>query len=112
MIRVRRMRMGDDRVYLVVGGDAHIGAVATAYWDGAAVKVKKTVLPGHREGPLAEMFAERVARRFRCTVTVMMGIHVDGASRDDIRRIEEEVVRRIERVCGREDVRRWVPFMT
>jgi len=76
--------MGNDRVFLVTGGKAHIGAIATAYFEEQNLFVKVQTIPGHREGPLAEELAKAAALAFRQSVTVIAGIHVDGATKKDI----------------------------
>lgn len=42
--------LGKDRVFLIYRGQAHIGAVATAYWHQGEVKVELQELPHHRDG--------------------------------------------------------------
>lgn len=101
-IRIRPIRTGDDWTFLITGGAAHIGAVSVAYWPepeegrqsngsggetAAAPTVRTTVVPGHKEDLLTEPLAREAARRLRRTVTVIAGIHVDGATRADIEAI-------------------------
>ncbi len=90
-IRIERMGMGDDQVFLVTGGERHIGAVATAYYMGKNVMTQYHIVPGHREGQLAAELAQLAAEQIGRTVTVLMGIHIEKASKADI----EEVVRKV-----------------
>ncbi|MBC8081271.1 MAG: hypothetical protein H7X86_13070 [Gorillibacterium sp.] len=83
-IEIRLERMGKDYLFLVSGGEAHIGATATAYSVEGKVHTELAVVPGHREDRLALEFAGLACSRLNTTVTVVMGIHLDKASRSDI----------------------------
>lgn len=91
MIEIRICEMGGDRVFLVTGGTAHIGATAMAYI-GAEGGVCADVLaaPGHRERELAEELAVQAASALRCTVAVSVGIHLDRPTRQQIDDVVEE----------------------
>jgi hypothetical protein len=82
---------GRDFLLLVTGGKAHVGAVAV--WDGRDQdsEVVVTELPGHREGPLACECAEILGRASGRTVAVVVGIHQDNASREEIAAIVANV---------------------
>lgn len=94
-LQIRTVPQGRDFVWLVTGGEAHVGAAAVAYRDEADGRIHSRVLtvPGHRETELAQELAERAAERLGTTVTVVAGIHLEGATREDIVRIVEEVRR-------------------
>ncbi|MFV9510269.1 hypothetical protein [Tepidibacillus sp. LV47] len=94
-IQIRHDFMGDDLVILVTGGVAHIGAVATAYIDNDQVHVEVTELPHHKEGELAKEFAELLARSLHRSVSVLMGIHIDNATKKDIQQIVDYVQKAI-----------------
>lgn len=83
-IEVKHYQMGEDLVFLVTGGVAHIGAVATAYLVHNEVKVGLVTVPGHREDELAVEFATQICRKFNKSVTVVIGIHIDQATKTDI----------------------------
>ncbi|WP_181438707.1 hypothetical protein [Paenibacillus sambharensis] len=89
-VDILQLPMGRDIVFMVSGGEAHIGASATASLSAEGVMVEVSVVPGHREGELAGELAELAARRLGCTVTVIAGIHVDRPSREDIEAIVQE----------------------
>lgn len=105
-IQVRTLKMGADYVFLITGGEAHIGAAATAYAGPDGVQVSTTALPHHREDGLVSEWAGTAAKKLGATVTVVAGIHVDQATKEDIRRILEDVRRlmeaELERLSGNE----------
>jgi|GEM_PF-816738 hypothetical protein len=95
-IRLRTFPMGKDIAFLITGGQAHIGAVALAYPTGEGVEAAVYALPGHREGEIAEELARRAAEALGCTVVVAMGIHVEGATKEEINAIVRTVHRLME----------------
>ncbi|ANY68969.1 hypothetical protein BBD42_22635 [Paenibacillus sp. BIHB 4019] len=85
-VDIRVLAMGQDLVFLVTGGEAHIGAAATAYWidGGHAPKCDAHTLPGHREGELAAELAIMAASSLGVTATVVVGIHLEQPASHDI----------------------------
>lgn len=83
---------GNDLWVLVVGGDCpHIGSVSVAIpreslsGDGAASATVSTFnVTGHLDDCVGDVFAKRLASRFRCRVSVTCGIHFDGATPEGI----------------------------
>jgi len=94
MIRVELRPQGRDLLLEVTGGEAHVGAVAVAApgWSEARL----VVVPGHREGPLASAAAVRLAEAAGCTCAVVVGIHQDHATRDEITTIVGHVEAAVE----------------
>jgi gallate decarboxylase subunit D len=91
-LKVEKHNMGRDAVFLVTGGEAHIGSVSTAYCDDqGTVELRTTVLPGHKEDVFTAPLAVKAAELLRQTVTVAAGIHIDNASRTVIDEIVREV---------------------
>ncbi|MCI3923120.1 hypothetical protein MO973_23125 [Paenibacillus sp. TRM 82003] len=88
---LRRISMGNDAVFLLTAGTAHIGATATASpsAEGDETIRHEYTLPGHREGRLAAELAQLAAETLQCTATVIAGIHLERPTREEI----EEVVR-------------------
>lgn len=80
-VRLELLARGRDLVLNVGGGEAHVGAVAVAT---PAGPVALTVVPGHKEGPLAEAAATALARAAGCTCAVVAGIHQDRATAGEI----------------------------
>lgn len=86
-IEVSAQRLGRDWVLRISGGDAHVGAVATAW----AEKQELTVIPPHKEGPLAQKCARRWAELTGQVCVALAGIHQDRATGEEIRMIVENV---------------------
>jgi hypothetical protein len=79
--------MGADWAVAICGGDGpHLGAVALAGPDGAA---RCLSLDGHREGGPAMAAAAALAPRLGAAVSVSCGVHLDGATREEIALVEE-----------------------
>lgn len=95
-IQIAALPMGEDWVFLIRGGRAHIGAAAAAYPDGEAAAGTAISLPGHREAELAAEVAKKAAARLKRAAAVVMGIHIDDATRADIAAIVAEVHQRME----------------
>lgn len=101
---------GPDISVCFGGGEGpHIGAVALgvprpSLADSAMPSASASVLcvTGHKEDLLARTAALELATMFSAIVNVSVGLHVDGATADDIRKLDEnycavltEVKRRI-----------------
>jgi len=85
---------GDVTLVLQGGTHHHIGATVLAVprpslADPARVSASASVLcvTGHKEDELARGVALRLAATLACTVTVVAGLHIDGATDDDIARL-------------------------
>lgn len=90
-IQIDTSLIGNDWVFLIRGGRAHIGAVVIAYTHGDEIHCKSLSVPGHREEQLATEMARYAAHELKQTITVIMGIHVDHATKQDIQEIIESV---------------------
>lgn len=83
-ISVEAYFVGKDITFIITGGMAHIGAVATAYFDEESILVSCKQLPHHKEGKLASQMAEKAALKLQVNVTVIVGIHIDNAASEEI----------------------------
>ncbi len=90
--------IGADLLVVITGGDRpHVGATATAsvmrspFRDGLSTSVSTHSVPGHKEYVLATRVAERLARSLSRTVTVVVGIHIDRATSEQIREVVDVV---------------------
>lgn len=81
--------VGRDLLLLITGGVAHIGAASTAYTEGGNVSVQTSAVPGHKEHVLTVELARMAAAALDKTVTVVMGIHYDGLTKQEIEIISE-----------------------
>lgn len=90
-VKLELRYQGWDFLLLVTGGRAHVGAVGV--WDGGNENDQAVVieLTGHREGPLAGDCAEILGRASGRTVTAVVGIHQDNATREEIEAIVTNV---------------------
>ncbi len=95
-LTVEHREIGKDTLFVVKGGVAHIGAVSTAYFENGEIVVDTTSLPGHKEVLLSEPAARRAAEFLRRTVTVVMGIHYDGITAEQIAEVSDTVSRLFE----------------
>ncbi|NDV21199.1 hypothetical protein [Desulfovibrio sp. JC022] len=84
--------MGKDlNVSLYGGDDPHIGAVALAVPHAGLrnrekidASVSLLTVCGHKEDELARKFSYELASTFNCTVSVVCGIHLENATRQEI----------------------------
>ncbi|MFC7680082.1 hypothetical protein [Paenibacillus sp. GCM10028914] len=89
-LTLEEIEVGRDKLIIIKGGEAHIGAVSTAYLvhnNPIRVKVETMSVPGHKEHLLTEKFARQCAEHLCQTVTVVMGIHFDHLQRSEIDQI-------------------------
>ena len=80
------MPLGRDLHACLLGGEAHVGAVAVSS-PGEATRVLQR--PHHREGELAARMAERLSGALDCAVSVSCGIHFADISRAEIATVEK-----------------------
>lgn len=90
---LRLMPQGRDLHAFLLGGEAHVGAVALAA-PGEATEVRQR--PHHREGALAALVAERLSGALGCAVSVSCGIHFTAISRAEIAGVEAMARRLVE----------------
>lgn len=103
-IQIKTEKLGNDYAFLITGGKAHIGALAIAYYDQEGrLTVEGNQVPGHREGPLTNELALVAAERLHATVSVVMGIHVDQATKEMIAEIvayvQWAISAKLEKMC-------------
>jgi gallate decarboxylase subunit D len=82
-------RVGEDVLVTICNRHAHVGAVAVAEWDRQGDRVVGSLVTrvGHREDSVVEIAATQIAGSARVGVCVVGGIHLDGITHDEIRRI-------------------------
>jgi hypothetical protein len=86
-LRLAAWPMGADWAVAIYGGDApHLGAAALA---GPGAAAQGLSLDGHREGGLAEAAAALLASELGAAASVSCGIHLDGATREEIAAAED-----------------------
>lgn len=98
-LSLEEIEMGRDLLLVITGGDAHIGAVSTAYLKESSpsgFEVETSSVPGHKEHVLTETFALTCALQLRRTVTVVMGIHFDHLQRQELDELINEVKHKLD----------------
>ncbi|MFX0033114.1 MAG: hypothetical protein ACFE8E_11335 [Candidatus Hodarchaeota archaeon] len=81
------LKMGDGLILTLKGGDApHIGAVALAIPYKQTSSASLLSVYGHKDGEIAKPIAERIAKKLKKTVVVIVGIHLDNATEEDIKK--------------------------
>lgn len=90
-------KIGEDYLLTLTGGEEHVGAVATGLFDEKSQRASSSVvtMPGHREEYLALHGAKQVSRATKRTSVLVVGIHQDNISPEEIRNIvsvSEEMV--------------------
>ncbi|MBA9084014.1 hypothetical protein FHR92_000468 [Fontibacillus solani] len=88
-ITVRSLPMGRDLLIMVTGGEAHIGAASTAYYEDQELQVQTSIVPGHKEHTLSVEMARQAAKVLKRTVTLVMGIHYDNLTKEEIMKVSE-----------------------
>ncbi|MFD1175723.1 hypothetical protein ACFQ3W_05315 [Paenibacillus puldeungensis] len=88
-IKLEAIPMGRDLLLTITGGEAHIGSASTAYPVSGGFDVQTTAVPGHKEHTLSADFARRAAAALNRTVTVVMGIHYDNLTKEEIMAISQ-----------------------
>jgi hypothetical protein len=113
-VTLRLEAQGRDLVLSIRGGEAHVGAVAVRSPAGGTrgeAHSALVLIPGHKEGPLAEAAASRLAVATGRTCVVIAGIHQEAATPAEISAIVanvragvEQLAARLHAGCGSPDV--------
>lgn len=101
-------KLGEDYLLTLTGGKEHAGAVAVGLYDEKSGRASSSVLtlPGHREEQLALNSAKRVSKATGKTSVVVVGIHVDNISPEEIKEIvttAEEMIGNFIYFCEKSD---------
>lgn len=95
-VKLRSHLMGKDRIVYIFNEKEHLGAVAVAEYSHSNQRASVSVIgrSGHRDDEIARSAALAIARKTKRAVCVMVGIHVDHATRPEI----EQVVKNVEKL--------------
>ena len=99
-IQVVEARVGENFLFTVTGGKAHIGAIATAGRIKTEWFSETMELPGHKEGPLATVLAEYASEQLHAVVSVVVGIHLPNATKEEIVLAVEDAEHRFKQVLS------------
>lgn len=93
--------IGRDLLVTVTGGQAHAGATAVVAPAAGRRQGfgRLAVVPPHKEGPLAEAGAVRVAQAAGCTCVCVAGIHQDAATPQEIKAIVANALGAVDRLA-------------
>jgi hypothetical protein len=99
--------IGQDTFVTLIGGDEHIGAVATGSFDRGSGRSYASVstLPGHREDEIALYGARRFSSVSHSTTVFIVGIHLDSISKNEILeivRVSKEMIEELVGILGEE----------
>lgn len=87
-VELKSFKMGDDIVLMLQGGDTpHIGAVALAIPYKNTASASLITASHHKDGDLAKPLSEKVAKNLNTKVVLIVGLHIDSATKDDIERL-------------------------
>ena len=79
---VKRYTLGSSLVFILGGGEqAHAGSVVVAE-PGKPLQV--ILLKDHRDDVVLRPIAQRACEKYKTTVVVVGGVHVDQASKEEI----------------------------
>ena len=86
---LRGESIGKDTFFVLSGGMEHIGAVAMGIYDKESHHSSSSVIssPGHREDEIALRGARKISDVTQSTTVLMVGIHMDNITLDEIRSI-------------------------
>ena len=81
--------MGSDMVVYIYNENAHIGAVAIGEYDFKNERASTSVITrlGHKDDVIAQRIAYLLAKHFRIAVCVIVGVHLDNITENEIQQI-------------------------
>ena len=91
LLELEATEIGRDLLVLITGGESHLGAVAVG---GFATRsfVSVITVPGHKDDCIAKEAASRIADQFKRSCAVLVGIHLVGPSKEQIRNVVEDAL--------------------
>ena len=94
--------VGSDMFFMLSGGREHIGAVAMGIYDVESRRASASVIssPGHREDEIALRGARKISAITQNTTVLMVGIHIDNITVDEIRSIVQASEAMIDELIG------------
>lgn len=97
-VAVRVEKFGKDLLVSITNEGAHLGAVAVGEYSHSDGKATVSVITryGHKDDEIARAQALRLAQKTRRPVCVIVGIHIDRATKAEI----ADIVKNAERAVG------------
>ncbi|MFX1496710.1 MAG: proteasome assembly chaperone 4 family protein [Promethearchaeota archaeon] len=87
-VNLDSFEIGDDLLLTLTGGNKpHIGAIALAIPYKQTSSASLLSVYGHKDGEIAKPIAEKVSKKLHKNVVVIVGIHLDNATENDIKNL-------------------------
>ena len=86
---------GKDISIAISGGTLeHIGAVALAVYEPLrnSATVSTVSVFSHRDDQIAAIIAKKISSQCKCTVTASVGVHLDNATSEDIKILQNSCI--------------------
>ncbi len=83
-VTLKAVDIGGDLLVTIIGGKAHIGAVAIGIKTEGMATSSVITVPVHREDRVVKDAAEKLAKALDRTVVVVAGIHYDDMNHEEI----------------------------
>jgi len=94
-------QLGPDYLITIRGGSRHhIGSVSIAYKEAGQIRLKKILLPEHRDDVISDMAAVKLCEALDATVSAVCGIHYEAPGKDDIAVIVAAAEQLIRDICN------------
>ncbi|WP_424356950.1 hypothetical protein [Methanocella sp. MCL-LM] len=84
-LKLTARRIGNDLLIVITGGEAHIGAVGAGNTCSGLASSSVITMPGHRDDRIAKDAAELLAKKFDCNCAVVVGVHYDEITPQEIK---------------------------
>ena len=82
---LKKIKLDDDLVYILGGGEkSHVGGIVVCE---PGKKTQMLKLEGHYDYVVLEPIAEKACKKYKTRVTVIGGIHIDNATKEEIKKI-------------------------
>lgn len=94
---------GEDVSMTFTGGTLpHVGAVSLGIYESVrdSATVSTMTVFTHRDDRLSALAAKEAAKRLKCSVSVSVGIHVDDAAPEDLKRLCANFEKCLEMLIG------------
>ena len=86
-IWLKKQKIGDDLIYFLGGGEKpHIGGIVVCQPE---KKTKVVKLKGHYDHIVLKPIAEFACKKYKTRVIVVGGIHVENASKNEIKILQD-----------------------
>lgn len=81
---LKEKKIGDDRLYILGGGEkTHIGGIVIC----GPKKTDVIRIEGHYDDIVLKPIAERACEKYKTTIVVIGGVHIENAKKEEIDKI-------------------------